>query len=121
MAKQPKRPTIGQAGPCACVTMTPGSLCAACVRRGNGGWPTGPKDDTRKHVLSDAQRARIASGEGQPDFFGIELSEAQRTSARVRDCGSERYEVVKGSVRRKAKGPAQYERRIKAAAKRMRY
>ena len=101
--------------------MTPGSLCAACVRRGNGGWPTGPIDGTRRHSLSDAERSRIASGEDQPDFFGVELSEAQRTSARVRDLGSERYEVVKGDVRRKAKNPSQYERRIKAATKRIRY
>lgn len=120
MAKQPKRPNFGPVEPCTCA-MTPGNLCAACVRRGNAAWPTGPKVGPRNHLLSDAERSRIASGEGQPDFFGIELSEAQRTSARARDSGSERYEVVKGDVRRKAKNPAQYERRIKAATKRIRY
>lgn len=121
MSKQSKRPPVGPVGPCTCVAMMPGIACAACIWRSSIGSPTGPQDGTRKHLLSDAQRSRIASGEGQPDFFGSELSEAHRTSARVRDCGSERYEVVKGDVRRKAKSPAQYERRIKAATKRMRY
>jgi hypothetical protein len=108
--------------PCTCAATTPGRLCAACVQRGNSGWPTGPKKSgPRSHLLSNAARSRIASSEGQADFFGIELSEAQRTTARARDSRSERYEVMKGDVRRKAKNPAQYELRIKAAVKRIRY
>ena len=101
--------------------MMPGIACAACIWRSSVGSPTGPQDGPRKHLLSDAERSRISSGEGQPDLFGIELSEAHRTSARLRDCGSERYEIAKGGVRRKAKNPAQYERGIKAATKRTRY
>lgn len=121
MTKRSKSPTRWRVIACACLALTPGSLCAACAQLGNGGWPADPKHGSGKHLLSDAQRSRIHSGNDQPDFFEIERKEAQRTSARVRDRGSERYEIVKGDVRRKATNSTQYEQRIKAATKRIRY
>lgn len=87
---------------CTCAK-TPGRLCAACVRLGNAGWPTGSSESsTRRHALSPAQRSRIEGAEGQSDIFEGELRDERQaapTDARTREA----------------------ERGIKAGVKRLRY
>lgn len=76
----------------------------------------------RQAGLSAAARSRIRASKGQPDLFGVELSEAQRASARHGAELDKTYERLKVDVRRKAKGqPNEYERAIKAVAKRLKY
>lgn len=111
---------FGARNACTC-SATPGRLCGPCTRWQAGGWPSAPQPDARGPGLSAAERERLRGGAGNADLFEPELIEAKRVSARTRNAASERYEALKGDVRRKAKNPAQYERRIKAAVKRIRY
>ena len=106
---------------CTCAA-TPGRLCPACIRLGNGGWPIGKESAARRARLSPAALSRIAGDEGTADLFGDEsLADARRASARGGVEIDRRYEVMKDGVRRKAKGrPNKYERGIKAGVKRLR-
>lgn len=108
MAHQTSRPAPGLTRQRTCATSL-GGLCAVCVQLGNRSWRLGPIDSTRCRGLSPAARSRLNSCQDQPDLFEVDLHLAQRTTARIRDAASERYEILKGDVRRTAKSASQYE------------
>lgn len=120
MANQTKRSAHGPCCRCTCATSL-GGLCAVRVQLGNRGWPIHSRDGKRCRGLSPAARSRLIGCPGHPDLFEIELRAAQLESARIRDVGSKRYEVLKGDVLRTAKNPSQYESGIKVVVKRIRY